>query len=219
MSFEAEQFKMLRTNLLFPVSGKTPRSIMVTSAVPDEGKSFVAANLAISIAQGIHEYVLLVDCDIRMPTIHTQFGFGPVPGLSDYLSNGVPLSSLILKTKTDKLNIIPGGRPSHNPAELISSRQMSNLLKETRARYDDRFIVIDSPPPTLTAETSAISRQVDGVLVVVEYGKTPRKMVADLIDIVGKKKVLGIILNKFDLRHSSYHGIKKYKKYAKYYKA
>jgi exopolysaccharide/PEP-CTERM locus tyrosine autokinase len=217
LSFEAEQFKMLRTNLLFPVSGKSPRSIMVTSSIPDEGKSFVAANLAISIAQGIQEHVLLIDCDIRLPSIHTQFGFGDVPGLSEYLSNGTPVSSLILKTKVDKLSIFPGGKPPHNPSELLSSQQMSNLLKEARDRYSDRFIVIDSPPPTLTAETSAISRQVDGVLVVVEYGKTPRKMVSDLVEIVGRKKVLGIILNKFDIQFSSYHGIKKYKKYSKYY--
>jgi len=218
LSFEAEQFKMLRTNLLFPVSGKIPRSIMVTSTVPDEGKSLVAANLAISIAQGIQEHVLLIDCDIRRPSIHTQFGFSNVPGLSECLSNGTPMSSLILKTKVDKLSIIPGGKPPHNPAELLSSQQMSNLLKETRDRYSDRFIVIDSPPPTLTAETSAISRQVDGILVVVEYGSTPRQMVLDLIDIVGRKKVLGIILNKFDMKSSHYYGMKKYKKYGKYYR-
>ncbi len=218
LSFEAEQFKMLRTNLLFPVSGKAPRSIMVTSAVPDEGKSFVAANLAISIAQGIQEHVLLMDCDVRLPSIHTQFGFGNVPGLSEHLSNGTPVSSLILKTKIEKLSIIPGGKPPHNPAELLSSQQMSNLLKETKDRYSDRFIVIDSPPPTLTAETSAISRQVDGILVVIEYGSTPRKMVSDLVNIVGKKKVLGIILNKFDMKSSHYNGMKKYKKYGKYYR-
>jgi len=217
-SFEAEQFKMLRTNLLFPLSGEAPRAIMVTSAVPGEGKSFVAANLAISIAQSIQEHVLLIDCDIRLPSIHTQFGFGDVPGLSEYLSNGTPVPSLILKTKVDKLSIIPGGKRPHNPAELLSSQQMSRLIKEARDRYSDRFIIIDSPPPTLTAEASAISRQMDGILVVVEYGSTPRQMVSNLIDIVGKKKILGIIFNKFDIQFSSYHGIKKSKKYGKYYR-
>jgi len=216
-SFEAEQFKMLRTNLLFPVSGKAPRSIMVTSAVPDEGKSFVAANLAISIAQGIQEHVLLLDCDIRLPSIHTQFGFGNVPGLSEYLSNGTPVSSLILKTKLDKLSIISGGKPPHNPAELLSSQQMSKLLSEARDRYRDRFMVIDSPPPKLTAETSAISRQVDGILLVVEYGSTPRQMVLDLIETMGKEKILGIILNKFHMQSSHYYGRGKYRKYGKYY--
>ncbi|MBW2642515.1 MAG: polysaccharide biosynthesis tyrosine autokinase [Deltaproteobacteria bacterium] len=203
-SFEAEQFRMLRTNLLFPVSGEPPRSIMVTSAVPSEGKSFVAANLAISIAQSIQEHVLLIDCDIRLPSIHKQFGFGDVPGLSECLSNGTPLSSFILKTKVDKLNIVPGGKSPHNPSELLSSQQMSRLLKETRDRYRDRYIVIDSPP-------------VDGIILVVEYGATPRQMVSDLIEKMGKEKILGIILNKLDIRFSSYYGMGKYSKYGKYY--
>ena len=216
-SFEAEQFRMLRTNLLFPAAGKPPRSIMVTSAVPAEGKSFVAANLAISIAQSIQEHVLLIDCDIRLPSIHKQFGFGDVPGLSECLSNGTPLSSFILKTKVDKLSIVPGGKSPHNPSELLSSQQMSKLLKETRDRYSDRYIVIDSPPPKLTAETSAISRQVDGIILVVEYGSTPRQMVSDLIERMGKDKILGIILNKMDVRFSTYYGMGKYGKYGKYY--
>jgi len=217
-SFENEQFKMLRTNLLFPSTGRSPRKILVTSAVPDEGKSFVAANLAISIAQSIQEHVLLIDCDIRRPCIHTQFGFGDVPGLSEYLFNGPSLSSLLLKTEVNKLSILPGGRPPHNPSELLSSQRMSKLLEEVTERYRDRYIVIDSPPPKLTAETSAISRQVDGILLVVEYGSTPRQMVSDLIDMMGKEKILGIILNKLDMRFSSYYGLGKYSKYSKYYK-
>ena len=119
-SFEAEQFKHLRTNILFPVSGKLPRSIMVTSAVPGEGKSFVASNLAVTIAQNIDKHVLLMDCDIRKPTIHSNFGFDEVEGLTEYLSKDTPLSSLLLKTEINKLTILPGGKPSPNPAELMS---------------------------------------------------------------------------------------------------
>ena len=217
-SFEAEQFKILRTNLLFPSSGRSPRSIMVTSALPDEGKSFVSANLAASIAQSIQEYVLLMDCDIRVPCIHTQFGFGDVPGLSDHLSHGVSLPSLILGTAVNKLSILPAGKPPQNPSELLSSQQMSKLLQEVKYRYSDRYIVIDSPPPKLTAETAAISRQVDGVLLVAECGTTPRKMLSDLIEIIGKEKILGVILNKLDTQFMSYSGLGKYKKYGKYYK-
>jgi len=94
---------------------------------------------------------------------------------------------------------------------------MSKLLEEVTERYRDRYIVIDSPPPKLTAETSAISRQVDGILLVVEYGSTPRQMVSDLIEIMGKEKILGIILNKLDMRFSGYYGMGKYSKYGKYY--
>ena len=216
-SFEGEQFKILRTNLLFPSSGKSPRTILVTSSMPDEGKSLISANLAISIAQGIQEHVLLIDCDIRRPCIHTQFGFGNVPGLSDHLSRGIPVSSLLLKTKVNKLSILPGGNPSYNPAELVSSQKMSRLLQEVKYRYSDRFIVIDSPPPKLTSESSALSRQVDGVLLVIEYGRTSREMVSDLVKTIGKEKIIGIVLNKLDMRFSSYYGLGKYKTYSKYY--
>jgi len=216
-SFEAEQFKILRTNLLFPSSGKSPRTIMVSSAVPDEGKSLIAANLAVSIAQSIQEYVLLIDCDIRRPRIHTQFGFGAVPGLSDHLSKGIPVSSLILKTKVNKLSILPGGTLLHNPSELVSSQKMSKLLQEVKYRYSDRFIVIDSPPPKLTAESSALSRQVDGVLLVIEYGRTSREMVLDLVNTIGKEKIIGVVFNKLDMRFANYYGLGKYKTYSKYY--
>ena len=216
-SFEAEQFKILRTNLLFPSTGKSPRTIMVTSSMPDEGKSLVSANLAISIAQSIQEHVLLIDCDIRRPRIHTQFGFGDVPGLSEHLSRGIPIASLILKTIIDKLSILPGGKPPFNPSELVSSQRMSKLLQEVKYRYSDRFIVIDSPPPKLTAETSALSRQVDGILLVIEYGRTSREMLSDLINIIGKEKIVGVVFNKLDMRYAGYYGLGKYKTYSKYY--
>jgi protein-tyrosine kinase len=216
-SFEAEQFKILRTNLLFPSSGKSPRTIMVTSTMPDEGKSMVSANLAVSIAQSIQEHVLLIDCDIRRPCIHTQFGFGDVPGLSEHLSRGIPLSSLLLKTIVDKLSILPGGRPPFNPSELMSSQLMSRLLQEVKYRYSDRFIIIDSPPPKLSAEASALSRQVDGVLLVIEYGRTSREMLSDLINIIGKEKIVGVVFNKLDMRYAGYYGLGKYKTYSKYY--
>jgi len=239
MSFEAEQFKKLRTNILFPVSGKPPRSIMVTSAVPEEGKSFVSSNLAVSIAQGINEYVLLVDCDMRRPSIHNWFGFGDVPGLSDYLSKGIALSSLLegevrediltkyylskgislssllLKTAVKKLTILPGGNPVNNPAELLSSEQMSKFLREVTERYMDRFIIIDTPPPHLTSETNALARQVDGILLVVKCGNTQRKLVAGLMEMLGKEKILGVVMNRFDMRSSNYYG--SYGKYEKYY--
>jgi len=216
-SFESEQFKHLRTNILFPVSGKPPRSIMVTSAVPGEGKSFVSSNLAVSIAQNIDQHVLLMDCDMRKATIQGNFGFDDVKGLSEYLSKGTSLSSLLLKTEIDKLTILPGGRPPRNPAELMSSKQMSKLLKEVTSRYSDRYIIIDSPPPHLTSETSVIARQVDGILLVVKAGSTQRELVEDLLEMMGREKVLGIVVNWFDLRSSAYYGYGKYSQYGKYY--
>jgi len=207
-SFEAEQFKILRTNLLFPASGKKPRSIMVTSAAPGEGKSFVAANLAVSVATHVNWNVLLADCDLRRPTVHRQFGFTEVPGLSLYLSNGTKLPSLLQRTAVEHLTILPAGRPPDNPSELLSSQRMAAFIDELVARYNDRLIILDSPPAKLTAESAALARHVDGILLVIKYGSTPRDSVVELVNKLGKDKILGAVVNNFDARSSRYQ--KKY---------
>jgi exopolysaccharide/PEP-CTERM locus tyrosine autokinase len=217
-SFVAEQFRMLRTQLLFPISGNRPRSIMVTSALPGEGKSFISANLAASLAQNINEHVLAIDCDIRRPTVHKCFGLGDGPGLSDYLSGNILLSSLLHGTVVDKLKILPGGSPVKNPAELLSSRKMTDLFHELTSRYGDRYLIIDSPPPKLTSETKVISRHVDGILLVVKYRSTPRKLVADITETLGKEKILGVVFNMCDFKSTSYN-YGKYGKYSKYYES
>ena len=96
-SYEAEQFKILRSNILYPVAGEPPRSILVTSTAPGEGKTFTAANLAISIALNINKHVLLIDADLRRPQLHRRFGFDDGPGLSNYLADGADLPSLLVK--------------------------------------------------------------------------------------------------------------------------
>ena len=205
---EAEQFKILRTNILFPLTGSPPRSILVTSSGPGEGKTFTAANLAISIALNVNRHVLLIDADMRRPQLHKRFGFGSVPGLSDYLAEGRLLPSLLLKTKVDKLTLLAAGLPPDNPAELIGAERMSSLLAEVTNRYPDRIVVIDAPPPTLAAETGVLARQVDGILVVVRYGSTRRDDLADLVAKVGEKKILGSIVNYIENPASRYYGYK-----------
>ena len=216
-SFEAEQFKILRTNILFPQSGQPPRVIMVTSAIPGEGKSFVAANLAASIAQNIDDHVLLMDCDLRLPTINQLFGISQPAGLSEYLSGDVDLSTLLIKTGINKLSILPGGNPPKNPAELLSSEQMAMLIKEVKNRYQDRYVILDSAPPRLTSETSAIAKHADGILLVVSYGITERDAVLELVEMLGKDQIIGVVFNRFDLMTSKYYGYGKYNKYSKYF--
>lgn len=192
----SEQFRLLKNNILFPEKGNPPKTIMVTSASPHEGKSFVAANLAVSIAQSIDEYVLLMDCDLRSPTIHTFFGYeGNDQGLSDYLANKIPLSSVLKKASVNKLTILTAGQIPSNPSELLSSEQMRRLLHEVKLRYNDRYIIIDTPPPYMTSETNAIARFVDGIILVIRQGKTRTKEVADILDIYGREKVLGVVTN------------------------
>lgn len=168
---------------------------MITSPSPDEGKSFISANLAVSIAQSIDEYVLLMDCDLRKPSIHKLFGLNETKGLSDHLSSGIPLASLLKKTFIDKLTLLPGGTIPENPSELLSSEQMRQLLSEMKSRYSDRYVIVDTPPPYITSETNAIARVVDGIVIVIRQGKTRKKEVQDIIDIYGKDKILGVIKN------------------------
>ena len=205
---EAEQFKILRASILFPLAGSPPRSILVTSCGPGDGKTFTAANLAISIALNINRHVLLIDADMRRPQLHKCFGFGPVPGLSHYLAEGRPLPSLLLKTKVDKLTLLAAGPPPDNPAELIGAERMSSLLAEVTNRYPDRMVVIDAPPPALAAETSVLARQVDGILVVVRYWSTRRDELADLVAKLGQKKIIGSIVNFTETPTSRYYGYK-----------
>lgn len=214
-TFEAEQFRTLKTNLLFSSEEDTPKTIMVTSAMPDEGKSFVAANLAVTFAQSVDEHVLLMDCDLRLPTVHKLFGLKDnTPGLSDFLTGEIDVPSALYKTKIDKLSIVPGGKKTHNPTELLSSARMTSLIKEVKTRYNDRYIIIDSPPPLLTAETYAISKQVDGIIVVVRHDSTSRNAVKEMIDMLDTDKVLGVIINRYDVRLAKYYG---YGKYGTYY--
>ncbi len=205
-SIEADLFKVLRTNLLFPAEGKAPRIILVTSALPADGKSLMSANMAISIAQGIEEHVLLIDCDVRKPTIHSLFGFTKVPGLAEYLANGTDLSQVLLKTPLQKLTILPAGTPPANPTELLSSKKMKALLEEVKHRYEDRYIIIDSPPPSMAAETNAIINNVDGVILVINAGKTPRNAVSETVEQIGKDKIMGIVLNQTQQSVKKYYG-------------
>ena len=217
-SFEAEQIRILRTNILTPDSGEIPRSILVTSAVPYEGKSFISANLAISLAQSIDQHALLVDCDLRMPSIHRLFGYERVPGLCECLNNGHCISELLLKTAIEKLRILPGGMLAKNPSEILSSKGMVKILCEIKERYSDRFIIIDSPPPSLASETKAIAQHVDGIILVVKLGSTRRELVAEIVESIGREKIIGIVVNWFDMRSLLSFLYGKYSKYERYYR-
>jgi Mrp family chromosome partitioning ATPase len=103
---------------------------------------------------------------------------------------------------------LPAGPPPNNPSELISSERMANLLTEVTARYPDRLVLIDAPPPAMAAETGVLARQVDGILVIVRYGSTRREALADLVNRVGEKKILGSIVNRVETADSRYYGYK-----------
>jgi exopolysaccharide/PEP-CTERM locus tyrosine autokinase len=214
-SADAENFKILRAQILFPKTGSKPRSILVTSAIPGEGKTFVAANLAASIAIGVNEHVLLVDCDLRRPSLHLMFGYANARGLRDYLMGQARLEDLIIRTPMDKLSILPAGNSTRDAAELLSSSRMRDFLAEVKDRYDDRYIVLDGTPSEVTAEASVLSQNVDGVLYVVRAQRAPRALIKRSIQNLSKGRIIGIAFNGYEGSHRHY--TKYYKKYYKNY--
>ena len=173
---------------------------MVTSATSGEGKTFVAANLAISISHELHAHALLVDCDLRNPSLAQRFGLQNGKGLSDYLAGNGNASELFMKTKVEKLNLLPGGTIQDNPTELIGSKKMEALIHELKSRYPDRYVIFDSTPLLATAEPEVLAKFVDGIIVVVRAGVTPRETVKQAIANLDKGKIIGFVLNDLEFK-------------------
>lgn len=192
----AESFRVLRSKILLPQDGTPPpRTIMVTSALPREGKSFVSANLGIALAQGMDQHALLVDCDLRAPSLAPLFGLSSDRGLAEYLQDGADLSSLLKKTSMEKLSILPSGSPPVNPAELLGSSRMQNLVEELASRYPDRYVIFDTPPLEVASESQVLSQAVDGVVLVVREGVSNKALIEKFISDIGKGKIIGVIFN------------------------
>jgi protein-tyrosine kinase len=214
-SYEAEQFKILRTNLLFPGTGKPARSILITSAAPGDGKSFVSSNLAVSLALDHDRKVLLIDADIRRSSIHKIFGLnGNEKGICDFLTDRAPLASLLVKTSLNNLFILPAGQLFRDPAQLQSLERLPKLFEELDVNFSQFSIVIDSPPPKLAAETGVLARLVDSIVIVMKAGVTKKEYIEETIELVDKAKIAGIVFNWHENRMSNY---KKYAKKREYY--
>jgi protein-tyrosine kinase len=212
-SADAGNFKVLRGQILFPRDREIPRSILVTSAFPGEGKTFVSSNLATTLALSVDEHVMLIDADLRRARMHQLFGIANARGLRDYLMGEKGLDELLVKTGIEKLSLIPAGRMPRNPSELLSSSMMVRFLEETKRQDKDHFVIIDSPPSNITSEVKFLSKYVDGVLFVVLAQKTPRKEINKAIDNLGRDKFLGIVFNGYNQDQKGYH-----KYYDQYYK-
>jgi exopolysaccharide/PEP-CTERM locus tyrosine autokinase len=210
-SMDAENFKLLRAQILFPKEGRPPRTIMVTSALPGEGKTFIATNLAASIALGLNEHVLLVDCDFRRPQAHEMVGCSNEKGLHEFLLGKEKMPDLLAGTGVEKLTLLPAGGPSRNPSELLSSPAMRQFLREVKGRYQDRYVILDASPCHVTAEVGFLAKYVETVLFVVMAQKSPREAIRKSIEALGKEKILGIVFNGYAGSYKSY--LKYYRKY------
>jgi exopolysaccharide/PEP-CTERM locus tyrosine autokinase len=194
-SLAAEQFRKLRTQLLRLRLSRPPRTILVTSATAGEGKTLVAANLAAGIAYDLNAYALLVDCDLRNPSLGQWFSLNNGYGLADYLIGKKEIPELLLKTEVEKLKVLLSGTMQDNPTELIGSAKMEALIQEFKSRYNDRYVILDSPPLLSTSEPEVLSKFVDGIVIVVRAGVTPRENLKQAISSLEKEKILGFVLN------------------------
>lgn len=193
----AEEYKLLRTHILHKTKKDNLNTIMIAGPRPDEGKSLTAINISISIAQEINQTVLLVDTDLRNPSVNTYFGFPIKKGLIDYLRDGEPIPDLLIHPEgIGNLVILPGGKPTSEAAELIKSPQMVDLVHELKHCYHDRYVLFDLPPVINFADALAFAPLVDGIVIVIEAGRTTREDIQQCLEMLQEFNVLGIVLNK-----------------------
>ena len=215
----AESYRALRTSLLLSNLGSPPRVIMVTSALPQEGKTTTSINTAVVLAQkGVR--VLLIDADLRRPSIHKTLGMGPHSGLSNVLTGSATLEKAITRTAVlPNLFILAAGTPPPNPAELLASSNMRDVLMQLREQYD--HIVIDTPPSLSVTDAVVLSPRADAVVLVIRSGQTTKQALRRSRDILTQvnAKVVGVLLNAVDLTSPDYYYYYEYQgKYARYYR-
>lgn len=193
----AEEYKLLRTHILHRTKKDHLNTIMFTGPRPNEGKSLTTINMAISIAQEVDQTVLIVDTDLRNPSVHSYFGLPGKKGLVDFLKGGVPIPELLIHPEgISKLVLLPGGKPSTDAAELIKSPQMVDLVQELKHCYADRYVLFDLPPLLNFADALAFAPLVDGIVLVVEAGRTSREDIEQCLTMLKEFTILGFVLNK-----------------------
>lgn len=202
-SVAAEAYRSLRTNIQYSSFDNKYQTLVVTSANPGEGKITVAGNLALALAQG-ESKVLLVDCDMRRPSIHKTFKISNTYGISDLLVGNKKLESVANKYN-DNLSIVPAGKIPPNPAEMLASKAMTAFLEEMKNYFD--YIVLDTPPLQAVTDAQVLSTKVDGSLIVVRAGVTKKDAVHNAVSIIKKVKgnIIGTVLNVAETKNDKYY--------------
>lgn len=197
VGYRSDEFKLLRTQVLQKMRANNWNSLAVTSAQPGEGKSLVAINLAMALAMEVNQTVLLVDFDLRRPSIHTYFEYVPEKGISDFINRETEVSEMLFSPGVERLVVLPGREPLINSSEVLSSPKMVSLVNELKNRYPSRLIIFDLPPLLATDDALAFSPFVDSVLLVVEEGKTKKEDLLKVKNILRNTNIIGTVLNKF----------------------
>lgn len=199
----AEAYRVIRTGIQFAQAGKELQTIALTSCTPNEGKSTTIANLAVVLTQA-GKSVLLIDCDMRNPTVHKNFNLSNKVGLSSCISMDTALSDAVQKTSIEGLYALTGGVIPPNPSELLGSEQMKNVLQRAKEQYD--YVLIDTPPVMPVTDALIVSRFVDGMILVIASAEVKVEMARDVKNqlVNAGANILGVVLNKVRSEHHGY---------------
>ena len=199
----AEAYRVIRTGIQFAQAGKELQTIALTSCTPNEGKSTTIANLAVVLTQA-GKSVLLIDCDMRNPTVHKNFNLSNKLGLSSCISMGTALSDAVQKTSIEGLYALTGGVIPPNPSELLGSERMQNILQRAKEEYD--YVLIDTPPVLPVTDALVLGRMVDGLILVIDSGEIKVEMAREVKNqlVHAGANILGVVLNKVRSEHHGY---------------
>ena len=202
-SIDAEAYRSLRSNIEYSSFDDEYRAIVVTSSVPGEGKSTTSGNLALSLAQSGNK-VLLVDCDMRKPSIHKKFKISNMSGTAELLLRKESFED-VANFYNENLTIITAGKIPPNPSEMLAARAMTAFIKEMKEEF--KYIILDTPPLQAVTDAQVLSTKVDGVLLIIRAGSTKRDAVLNSVDLIKKVqgKVIGTVLNGVDNKKNSYY--------------
>ncbi len=214
----SEQYRKLKSLLVKTAKGEDGRnSLLITSTVGGEGKTITALNLAIALAQEYDHTVLLIEADLRRPTIMSYLGLKSDVGLTDCVLDGIDVGSALVKTGIGKLVVLPAGRPVEDPVEVFSSTRMAGILDEVKKRYSDRFVIVDSTPLLPFAEGYILASLVDYVMFIARQDYTPFDKLKEALASLKSNNLLGVVCNDVDstLVGNGYYGYYGYYNYAK----
>lgn len=199
----ADEFRRIKRPLVANYSkntfapGEHANLIMIASALPGAGKTFCSVNLAASISLERELSVLLVDADVAKPHISDAFGLGSEPGLIDLLvDDELSPSDVLVRTDMNDMQVIPAGRKHPQATELLASERMVDVMNELSLRYDDRIIIMDSPPMLITSEAQAIADHAGQIVLIIECGKTTSEEISDTLELIDSDKATNVVLNK-----------------------
>jgi protein-tyrosine kinase len=216
-TYIAEQIRKIRTFIFHAPAWSDKKIFMVTSSLPSEGKSLISANLAISIARGEDKNVILLECDLRRPSLYKLFRYQPSSGVAEILQGKKTLDECLIKTPIERLLLMHATKePPTNPSELLESRNMSLLFEEIKDRFSESYIIVDTSPIQATVDPKVISKYVDGVIFVVKYRYARQMDYKASITLFPRDKIVGTVLNAVDAMPATMYKYKKYN-YHKYY--